>query len=371
MEDPKYSDNIERSEVVCKNCGAKLNFAPGTSSLECQYCGALNEIEVDEKTRAEATKEIDFDEFINSQVDAAPKQEVVTIKCEACGADTTFDQNVVSQDCAFCGSPLVVDNGQSKSLLQPKALLPFKIKDKEAMDMFKTWLKKLWWAPNKLKHYARSGKIAGVYIPYWTYDSNTNTFYRGERGDDYQETETFTNSEGETETRTVTKTNWRNVSGNVHEVFDDVLVPASQSLPRKYVEKLEPWDLDQLLPYDSKYLSGFKAESYQIGVKEGFQKAQNKMEVVIRNSINRDIGGDHQKIHSMNTNYNDTTFKHILLPLWISAYRFNNKTYRFLVNARTGEVQGERPYSWIKIVAAIIVVIAIIATIIYFASENG
>jgi hypothetical protein len=55
--------------------------------------------------------------------------------------------------------------------------------------------------------------------------------------------------------------------------------------------------------------------------------------------------------------------------VWISAYRFKDRNFQFLVNARTGEVQGERPYSWIKITLAVLLVIAIIGTIVYFANQ--
>ncbi|MBL7918471.1 MAG: primosomal protein N' (replication factor Y) - superfamily II helicase, partial [Bacteroidia bacterium] len=95
------------------------------------------------------------------------------------------------------------------------------------------------------------------------------------------------------------------------------------------------------------------------------------MDGSITGSVKSDIGGDVQTISSMNTSYNDITFKHILLPLWISAYKYNNKTYRFTINARTGEVQGERPYSFWKIFFLVVSVIAVIAAIIYFADNGG
>src|SRR5690606_5127801 len=101
-------------------------------------------------------------------------------------------------------------------------------------------------------------------------------------------------------------------------------------------------------------------ESYHIDLKQGFGVAQQIMDGPIRQSIRRDIGGDRQRIHTVDTRYYNVTFKHILLPVWISAYQFRDRTFRFLVNARTGEVQGERPYSWIKITLFIIMIIAII-----------
>jgi hypothetical protein len=90
------------------------------------------------------------------------------------------------------------------------------------------------------------------------------------------------------------------------------------------------------------------------------------MEDRIRSSVRSDIGGDTQQITTLSTEYNDITFKHILLPLWISAYRYNNKVYRFTINARTGEVQGERPYSAIKIALLVIAIIGIIVGIVYW-----
>jgi LSD1 subclass zinc finger protein len=360
-----------QEEITCHQCSAKLVFAPGTDSLKCEFCGALNTIEVDETAKAEANKEIDFYDFINNQVDTAPKAEVLTIKCDGCGAETTFDPNVVSDKCDFCDSPLTSKEGHKTSLIQPKGMLPFKIKDKEGLEMYQNWLKKLWFAPNKLKKYARqSEKLSGIYIPYWTFDAKTETDYTGRRGDDYEETETYT-EDGEEKTRSVTKTRWSSAGGRVSRFFDDLLIPASNSLPLKYVEELEPWDLNNLVPYDTKYLSGFKSESYQKSLEDSFVAARDKMQNVIREDIHRDIGGDRQEINSMDTDYDDITFKHILLPIWLSAYRYNEKVYRFMINGRTGEVQGERPYSWIKITLFVLMILTIIAVVYYYTKDNG
>ena len=354
--------DFNQDEIICKQCSAKLTFEPGTDSLRCQYCGAVNEIKVEKSE----IKEIDFRSFISNKAEASNQIEIITVKCEACGAQTTFDENVISQSCDFCANPLVAQSGQSTKIIEPESILPFKVKEKEGKDLFKKWIKKIWFAPNDLKKYAeQQGKLNGIYLPYWTYDSNTTTQYKGERGNDYEVTETYTNSDGEEDTRSVTKTRWTYTSGTVHNNFDDVLVIASKSLPEKYIYKLEPWDLEHLTNYDKKYLAGFKAESYGIGVEDGFSIAKDIMQDDIDSAIRRDIGGDHQRISSKNTNYDDITFKHILLPIWISAYRYNNKVYRFMVNGRTGEVQGERPYSWIKITFAVLLAIAIISLIVY------
>jgi hypothetical protein len=157
-----------------------------------------------------------------------------------------------------------------------------------------------------------------------------------------------------------TETRWRPASGRVARDFDDMLVVGSESLPRDLAEQLEPWDLGNLVPYRDEYLSGFLAERYQIDVQKGWLRAQERMEVVIRGDVRRDIGGDHQRIHSLDTRHGSITFKHVLLPLWICSYRYKEKIYRFLVNARTGEVQGQRPWSWVKITLTAIAVASVI-----------
>jgi LSD1 subclass zinc finger protein len=369
MSDQNTISETNQKDIICKGCSGKLQFAPGSNHLKCPFCGTENEIEVS----TVVVEELDFEKFVNEFREESPKQEVATVKCQNCGAQTTFDPNVVSDSCPCCGSPQVVKDASTTHLIKPKALLPFAIDQNKAFEDFSNWIKKLWFAPNNLKKYAQQQeKLTGLYIPYWTYDSNTSTDYQGERGDDYQTTETYTtveNGESVTKTRTVTHTRWTYVSGHVDNLFDDVLVVASNSLPKEYVEKLEPWDLTNIVPFNEKYLSGFKTESYQVDLKEGFEEGKEKMNEIISATVCRNIGGDHQRIHSMNTVYNNITFKHILLPIWISAYLFKEKVYRFMINGRTGEVQGERPYSWIKITLAILTGLAVILAI-YLATRK-
>jgi hypothetical protein len=110
--------------------------------------------------------------------------------------------------------------------------------------------------------------------------------------------------------------------------------------------------------------------NYQVDVKSGYSQAKQRMEPVIENTIRNHIGGDTQMIHYTNTTYNNPSFKHILLPVWLSAYRYNNKVYQFLINARTGEVQGERPYSAAKIALAIIGGLVLLGFILLMFSSN-
>jgi DNA-directed RNA polymerase subunit RPC12/RpoP len=352
-------------QFSCKQCGANLQFTPGTTSLTCTYCGTRNEITTTDQT----VEEQDFDRYFRDCCLEDQMTERLTVKCTTCGAETTLAPNITSDRCAFCGSP-IVGEGSSKKLIRPKSLLPFHITREQASGSFRAWIASLWFAPSELARRAEAAQIAGVYIPCWTYDSATQSVYAGERGDDYWDTETYTtmvNGRHETRTRQVRRTRWWPVSGMVVNDFDDVLVLASHSLPPKLAHNLEPWDLPSLVPYQDEFLSGFVAESYQVSLPEGFKVAKQIMAGNIAQTIRGDIGGDHQRIHSVDTKYFNVTFKHALLPVWISAYRYADRTFRFLVNARTGEVQGERPYSWIKITLAVVAGLVVLGTILLVA----
>ena len=350
-------------QFPCKDCGANLVFAPGTSHLKCPYCGSENEIPTD---AGAAVQEQDFRATLADLASHKDTVDAMLVKCTACGAESHFGSNVVADKCPFCGHPIVA-TASSKRLIRPQSLLPFHITQEQAASSFRQWVSSRWFAPTALRRDAARSRITGAYTPAWTYDSNTISDYTGQRGDDYWDTESYTtmeNGRSVRKTRQVRRTRWRYASGRVFNNFDDVLVLASNSLPRKCADALEPWDLKNLVTYRDEYLSGFVAESYQVDLAQGFEVARGIMDGHIRASINRDIGGDHQRIDWVNTYYNDIRFKHALLPLWISAYEFHGKTYRFLVNARTGEVQGERPYSAWKITLLVLGILAVVLILI-------
>jgi DNA-directed RNA polymerase subunit RPC12/RpoP len=348
----------------CGQCGAELSYAPGTTLLTCAYCGFDNPI--DDGPAARPVAEQDYAAHLRALADEHDQVTVTTVKCGACGAETDKPPHLDALECVFCGADIVATESTGR-IIPPRSLLPFHVTAERAHAEFRAWIRGLWFAPSRLKRYARSGgRMQGVYVPYWTYDAVAISDYTGRRGEHYWVTETYTttqNGKRVTRTRQVRKTRWYPAAGRVRNDFDDLLVVASHSLPPAHAQRLEPWDLENLVPYRDDYLAGFRAERYQVDLASGFAAAQERMEDPIRATIRRDIGGDVQSIHSVDTRYHDVTFKHLLLPVWISAYRFREKVYRTLVNARTGEVQGERPWSAWKIVFAVLAALAVIGVV--------
>ncbi|MEE4347495.1 MAG: primosomal protein N' (replication factor Y) - superfamily II helicase, partial [Paracoccaceae bacterium] len=300
-----------------------------------------------------ALRELDFNAALSQNLPASEIEETRISTCASCGAQVEFDPAVHALECPFCATPLVADTGTHRHI-KPRAVLPFALDERAARHAMTDWLGKLWFAPNGLQDYARKGRaMSGIYVPYWTFDADTQSRYSGQRGTVYYETITVMR-DGKPVRQQVPRIRWTPVSGRVKRWFDDVLVLAATSLPRRYTEGLEPWDLSSLQPYRPEFLAGFWAEGYTVDLEEGFGLAREKMDRVIERDIRFDIGGDQQRISQVDTQIKDVTFKHVLLPVWLAAYKYRGQTYRFVVNGATGRVQGERPWSAWKIAFAVI-----------------
>lgn len=356
----------------CEQCGADLLYKPGTETLVCSFCGHTNII----RSKPAIIQEYSFAQGLKAiqQAKLRPLDNNQVIKCPNCSATFELTTNRNAGDCPFCGTPVVTSTAQVR-VFQPKSLLPFLIDEKQARAAFDQWISGLWFAPSALKSKSkRDERLLGIYVPYWTYDSQTSSQYQGERGTVYFEQQLVTvvvNGRPTQQVQNVPKIRWTPVSGQVRLFFDDVLVGATQTLPRAILDRLEPWDLDHLIPYEEGYLSGFQSEIYQTDLDEGFEQARSIMEDRIYNAVVNDIGGDQQRVQDIQTQYSATTFKHLLLPVWSAAFRYNTKIYRFVINGRNGKTQGERPYSLFKIIFTTLFALSLLGGLVYFMEQSG
>ncbi|MGR3540883.1 MAG: primosomal protein N' (replication factor Y) - superfamily II helicase [Hasllibacter sp.] len=373
MDDALPAAPVEDHRFPCPACGSDMRFDPASQGLRCDHCGNAEPLPPPgREARALALREIDLRDGL-APVAAAPATIAETtrvVACPNCGARTEMEAGVTAATCPYCDTPVVAADAAPDRHIKPAALLPFLLTERDAREAMKKWIRGLWFAPNALRKYARNVRpMQGVYAPHWTFDADTTTRYTGQRG--VHRTETYRTSDGKTATRT--RTDWYPARGTVRVRFDDVLVPATTSLPEHLRDGLEPWELKRLDPYRPAALAGFRGEAYTVPLPDAHGQAQMRMQPGIDSAIRRDIGGDAQRIASKDTAYRDETFKHVLLPLWIAAYRYGGKSWRFVVNGQSGKVRGERPYSPWKIAFAVILglIAALAAFYLYDMAQNG
>ena len=356
----------------CDRCGADLIFSIGQQSLQCPYCAAVKQIAppkdvpIVERDYLKALERLQrLREKSSQEEDSEATQHA--IRCSSCGADVIFQGTLTSSQCPYCASPLQRDNiHDSISRLPVDGVLPFLVPQTHAAENLRAWVKSLWWAPNEFLKQGANGKFNGVYMPYFTYDALTFTRYAGQRGDVYF----VTVGEGNNQ-RTVQQIRWSYRDGAFKRFFDDVMMIAASKQHMDLVEALEPWPLDRLIPFTPEVLAGFFSRTYDIDLEEGFRFARLRMEAELSAEVRQRIGGDTQQVQSQQTNYSAVTYKHILLPVWLLAYRYRDKTSQVMMNAATGEVSGQRPYSWVKITFAVIVVSILVAIAWAFSNQGG
>ncbi|MFZ5964749.1 TFIIB-type zinc finger domain-containing protein [Thalassococcus sp. BH17M4-6] len=368
MSDTPPAAPLQEHRFACEQCGADYRFDPAAGELVCDHCGHTQSTGQAGPWEG-GIRELDFRAAIDNLLPAQEIEETRVSTCPNCAAQVEFDADTHAAECPFCATPVVTDTGIHRHI-KPRGLLPFKLNEEAARAQMTQWLGSLWFAPGGLTDYARKGrKLQGIYVPYWTFDADTKSRYSGQRGTIYYVSQTVMRN-GKAQTVQVQKIRWRPASGRVARFFDDVLVLASTSLPKRYTDALPPWDLTTLEPYRPEFLAGFRAEGYTVDLHDGFAEARQIMDRQIERDVKFDIGGDRQRVNSVETDVSAVTFKHILLPVWMAAYKYRGKSYRFVVNGQTGRVQGERPWSAWKIAFAVILGLIVAAGIGYVVAMN-
>lgn len=347
-------------DAECPSCSASIEFNPASGKLTCPYCGYETEIAAPEKQEEKVAQEMDFtmaEESGNFNWGVEKK----TVICKSCAAETIYDALQVADSCPYCGSNQVME-ASAKNTLAPNGVCAFEITDKQAGENFQSWIKGKWFTPKAAKESAKPDSFKGVYLPYWTFDTKTSSRYSAR----YGRHRTVTDKEGNTRT----ETDWYSTSGFYQEFIDDHLISATARYDRNMMRKIEPFNLLNNKAYKPEYVSGFLSERYSIGLQDGWSQAKREISDHLEAQITSKIRWEHNadvvsSLH-FSTTHDDITYKYLMLPIWLSSFRYKEKVYRFMVNGQTGRVGGDAPISPLRVTIAVIVSLITIAIIWYF-----
>lgn len=349
----------------CPGCNSQLYFSPKLQQLECEHCGT--KVAIDKAT--DLIKENSLHQQMAGATDPSVTVEQLVYKCGRCGSQSVFTTETPTFICSFCNFEAVNPVAYKTRIIQPSGMVPFKVDKQHSIDIFKTWVGKGWWAPGDLKQFARHDALHGIYLPFWTYDAQTNSEWSGYGGRYYYVTEHYTDSQGKRQSRQVQHTEWIYRSGTYDHFFDDILIGGATELSQNEYESIFPYKLEELVNFDAKYLSGWKADVYDVAVNEGYDKAEAMMKDAIYNACANLCRIDTYRNLNVDTSYSNQTYKHILLPLWMCTYAYKNKTYHFLINGQTGKIHGKKPVSAAKVVLVILLVLLVIAAVVVFSQQ--
>lgn len=348
----KVEHTLSETDKKCPDCGGTMDFDPKTGALLCPYCGNIVEIE-DDETEPDRAQELAFDEAeITGNCDWGTEKRV--IHCKSCGAETIYDASTVSGECPYCGSNQVMESG-AENVLAPGGVCPFTVTAENAGSRFLGWLKKKLFCPSAAKKSAKAGKMRGIYLPYWTFDADTDSTYTARYG------KNRVVRRGK-QTRVVT--DWYRTSGTYHEFVNDQLISGTEKHDEKLLSGIEPFDTESNVVYKPEYVAGFASERYSVGLKAAWEKAKNFIKSRLLSHITKQVQEAHHADHvdsvKVKTVYRNITYKYLMLPVWMSSFVYKGKVYQFMVNGRTGRVSGRTPISPLRVAVAILIGVAVI-----------
>ena len=351
----------------CPECGGDAEWNAAKQALACPYCGTLVPWADGEDPLGAAIVEHDLETTLasSSPVEHGLRAEKKSVKCESCQAISIFDPDRAAQRCDFCGSPAIVPVDDLENLITPESLLPAVVAAPQVRDQLRAWYGSRWFAPTKLKRAALTDTLHGIYLPYWTFDAHVTAQWTAESGYHYYVTETYQDSNGRTATRQVQRTRWENSAGQLAHFFDDDAVPGTVGIHTALLRKVEPFPtVNDLKPYDPAYVRGWTVERYQVDLGQASQVSKQQMDETLHQLCARDVPGDTQRNLQVESVYQGRTFKHILVPVWLTTYTCGPKSFQVVVNGYTGKMAGEFPLSWVKITFAVLGVLLVIFLIV-------
>jgi len=368
LPDPAALQVTEQTRTYpCPSCGGTLVFDPDSRGLKCLSCGNQQPVtgvtgvvgrhDLGTAMRELAARRQHQQQLVGHGI-------VKEIVCQSCGGHTSFSGSMTAIRCPYCNTPIQRDDLQDAPVRLPvDGVLPLAIGEKQARADIEKWINSRWFAPNEFKKYRTLGSFTSIYLTYFAYDADTTTHYTGMRGDTY----TVTVGSGENQ-HTETRTRWTPAFGTVTNQFRSLPALANQGLDTPKVTALEPWPIEQAQPYNAQFVSGHLSRTYDLDAADTFEaRGRPVIDSEIDSTIRYDIGGDQQQISSKDTSYQLLNFAQLLMPVWLLTVTYQSKPYQVFINGMTGEVQGQRPYSPIKITLAVLaaVVVIIIAIVLY------
>ena len=352
-------DNANNEVFKCPQCGANLKYDIESQSMACEFCGF--HLHLNSETSSE---EHEF----GIEDDAAKTRWDKTVKkahCANCGAEVIINSSDLSVSCPFCQTPMVISDDEIQGI-KPDRVIPFKVSDKVCIENYQKWLKKKAFAPSSVKKIVPKPTLFSTYIPSWTYDSDVFATYNGRLGVEY----TVTVGSGK-DAHTETRIRYFKISGTVQLNVDDVLVNAGKSINQKEIQAIEPFNTNDSLIYDNHYLAGHGCEHYSMDVNQGWNVAKGIIHGRLRSKILSRYKYDVVDYLNIYPTYSNTTYKYVIVPIWLCYYFFAKKQYRFIANGENGRIYGNYPKSAVKIATLVFFILIIIIVLVIILTQKS
>ena len=378
-------ENVETTvEFACPNCGGITAYSVTDGGLSCTACGYYEPPKVKTVGRSAQANEFRTEESIKKQEDRMNRalgaygvaasvtadgslvaqnpdepqplstDEVSSeydwagdrqaLDCKNCGAQILLEPGTITHQCPFCGSSQVFQHTFAQDRMRPRFIIPFMVEDREAKKTILSWLDESWMTPPDLAKRAGIDELRGLYVPFWTFTALCQATWKAQVG----HTQWYTDSDGNRKSRTVWK--WEN--GRVRDNIRDHLVAGTDKLNQNLVKSVASFGLGELKEYDPSFIAGFNAQTYDVDRDRAWEQGRHEMRVIIKKSCTNQASTQKIRNFSMSMDFDDESWRLVLLPVYLTTYRYDDETFQVMVNGQNRTIVGQRPIDWRRVLAA-------------------
>lgn len=320
----------------CLNCASPLTYNSEENKLHCEYCDSTFSIsEIKDAVDSSGDTGFQWGDY-KKNVSNDIIENTVSYICEFCGAEIITDGVTAATKCPYCDNNVVISN-KIEGLLKPNGIIPFKVDKDKLCSIVAGYCKGKKLLPKGFLNENKIREIQGLYVPFWLYDCHADgdMSFEGERvrhweDSDYEYTEIshyLINCEGEMS-------------------FAKIPVDGSVKMADDLMDSIEPYDYNEIIPFEPGILSGFLADRFDVDADSSLPRATERVKKSVADLFQSTITG-FSPVHPIASNIglDSTGVNYVLLPVYIIKSKYKENEYTFAVNGQTGKITGNLPYS--------------------------
>lgn len=311
--------NVDADRFMCKKCGARLVFAPDGQTLMCEHC---QDKQAPGLENGEASEQDFFVAMATARGHSKPVATQV-FHCKGCGAEFVLAPGTLSSTCAYCSSPHVFKLEKLRDLVQPEGIIPHKFTRTQAAVYLVEWVEE-----NQIVPSTKVEQPRGLYMPVWTFDIGGSLECYGEV---YESNDDFDFGKQ--------SSSIRQVKQSYPVLIDDLLVPASKKLMTNAIPLCDDYSLEDVQAYDPRFLANWPVEVYDVPMANASLEARAQANKLYQSTLKEKFP-DLMNFRTSSANLSVSSFKLILLPLWMTTISLGNKEYPWLLDGQTGTVEA-------------------------------
>lgn len=332
--------------IKCPNCTAQLAFEVTDQKVKCDYCGCSFE-----PSELNASLNV-ADEHVTTEVQEVKEEiEATSYNCDNCGATLLVYDDTAVTFCNYCGSSNMIKSRLIKQT-KPDYIIPFEITKEKCVELYKKKIKSNIFAPRHMLDDVVVNNFRGIYMPYeiYNYKTNPNLLCRGrkfyKRVGNYDYYHIYT------------------IKGDLDGYVKGLAYDGVSRFHDRYSQAIAPYNYSKIQEFNPAYISGFYADSIDIGNNLYNLTAQKKAEQVARIILRKDKRFMQYGCTDPTVTLNADERKVAMYPVYFLGMRDkeNKNIYYAVVNGQTGKVAIDIPIDYTRY----IVISLILAAVLFF-----